>query len=141
MNFRWPIFAVVIALAPVSVRAEPAAPPAPAAGQSAPAATIDMPEQAGQFLGYCQLNFEICMNFIADVGQALAEDAAPPKKPEFCMPKGADASDAAERVLKWILLRPQTHRKPTNRTIADALTAIYPCKATRAPEKTEKKQK
>jgi hypothetical protein len=132
MNFRWPIFAVVIALAPVSARAEPAAPPAPAAGQSAPAATIDMPEQAGQFLGYCQLNFEICMNFIADVGQALAEDATP-KRPEFCLPKGADASDAAERVLKWILLRPQTHRKPTNRTIADALIAIYPCKAAKAP--------
>jgi hypothetical protein len=125
MNFRWPIFAVLIALAPVSARAEPAAPPAPAA-------TIDMPEQAGQFLGYCQLNFEICMNFIADVGQALAEDATP-KRPEFCLPKGADASDAAERVLKWILLRPQTHRKPTNRTIADALIAIYPCKAAKAP--------
>ena len=84
MNFRWPIFAVVIALAPGSVRAEPSAPPAPTAGQSAPAATIDMPEQAGQFLGYCQDNFEICMNFIADVGLALGEDITPPKQHEFC---------------------------------------------------------
>ncbi len=134
MNFRWPIFAVLIALAPVSVRAEPSAPPAPAA-------TIDMPEQAGQFLGYCPQNFEICINFISDIAQALAEDASPPKKSDFCMPKSADASDTAERVLKWILLRPQTHHKPTNRTIADALIAIYPCKAARVPEKPEKKQK
>jgi hypothetical protein len=131
MNFRWPIFAALIALAPVAARAEPSAPPAPTA-------TIDMPEQAGQFLGYCPQNFEICMNFIADVAQALAEDASPPKQPEFCMPKGADANDTAERVLKWILLRPQTHHKPTNRTIADALIAIYPCKAAHGPAKKVK---
>jgi hypothetical protein len=138
IRVEWAV-AVVIA---TSVAAE-AAPPAflPPARSSAATPMIDIPAKAGDFLAFCQSNDEICTGFIGDVGQALSSEEQGAKKSGYCAHKGAAPNEMSERVRKWILYRPQTHGLATNRTIADALIAIYPCKAARAPDKSEKKAK
>jgi len=139
MNIRveWAVAVVTAA----SIAAEAAPPTFPPAARPAATATIDIPARAGDFLAFCQSNDEICTGFIGDVGAALSGDEPAAKKTGYCAHKGADPSEVSERVRKWILLRPQTHGLATNRTIADALIAIYPCKAARPPDKSEKKQK
>ena len=133
-------WAVAVLLA-ASVAAEAAPPASPPPARSAATAMIDIPAKAGDFLAFCQANDEICTGFIGDVGAALSGDEPAAKKTGYCAQKGADPNEVSERVRKWILYRPQTHGLATNRTIADALIAIYPCKAQRPPDKSEKKAK
>ena len=138
IRVEWAVAVLIV----VSVSAEAAPPAFPAPARPAAAMPmIDIPAKAGDFLAFCQVNDEICTGFIGDVGASLSGDGPAAKKTGYCAQKGADPNEVSERVRKWILLRPQTHSLATNRTISDALIAIYPCKPTRAPEKTEKKSK
>jgi len=139
MKFR--IEWAVAVLTAVSLAAEAAPQTSPPPARPAATATIDIPAKAGDFLAFCQSNDEICTGFIGDVGAALAGDGQGAKKTGYCAQKGADPNEVSERVRKWILYRPQTHGLATNRSIADALIAIYPCKAARPPDKSEKKAK
>ena len=137
IRVEWAV-AVLIA---AGVAAEAAPPTFPAPARPAATPMIDIPAKAGDFLAFCQSNDEICTGFIGDIGAALSGDGPAAKKTGYCTQKGADPNEVSERVRKWILYRPQTHGLATNRTIADALIAIYPCKAVRTPDKSEKKAK
>jgi hypothetical protein len=100
---------------------------APAA-RSDPAKMVEIPQKVIDFLAFCQDNDETCASYMGAIGDALTEGAAGYKKTDYCAPTGAQAAVLPERVLKWMMLRPQTHSRPTNRTVAEALIAIYPCR-------------
>lgn len=105
---------------------------APAAAQM-----VKMPEKTGEFLGYCKTNAPTCVSFIQSVGKMLIERGEKNKKPEICIPKDSGDRNDYDRIMRWIMLRPETHTKPTNAVLADALKGIYPCTAS-APAKAEK---
>lgn len=100
----------------------------------ASAQLVKMPPKTADFLGYCKTNAPTCVSFIQSVGKVLLERGEKNKKPEICIPKdnSADRNDY-DRIMRWIMLRPETHTKPTNAVLADALKGIYPCGAASAP--------
>jgi hypothetical protein len=109
---------------------------------------VKMPEKTSDFLGYCKTNAITCVNFIQSVGKVLIERGEKSKKPEICIPKDSGDRNDYDRIMRWIMLRPETHTKPTNAVLAEALKGIYPCaaatpakaeKSAVSPEKSEKK--
>ena len=88
---------------------------------------VKMPDKTGEFLGYCKTNPGTCVNFIQSVGKTLIERGEKNKKPEICIPKDSGDRNDYDRIMRWIMLRPETHGKPTNAVLADALKGIYPC--------------
>lgn len=108
------------------------------AASPASAQMVKMPDKTGEFLGYCKTNPGTCVNFIQSVGKVLIERGEKNNKPEICIPKDTGDRNDYERIMRWIMLRPETHPKPTNAVLADALKGIYPCK-TGAPEKAAAK--
>ncbi len=110
------------------------------AAPSAQAQMVKMPGTTGEFLGYCKSNPGTCVNFIQSVGKVLLERGEKNKKPEICIPKEAGERNDYDRIMRWIMLRPETHVKPTNAVLADALKGIYPCgAAAKSDSKSEKK--
>ncbi len=104
----------------------------------ASAQLVKMPEKTGEFLGYCKTNAPTCVSFIQSVGKVLLERGEKNKKPEICIPKDAGDRNDYDRIMRWIMLRPETHAKPTNAVLADALKGIYPCTASAPAAKAEK---
>lgn len=101
---------------------------------------VKMPEKTSDFLGYCKTNAPTCVSFIQSVGKVLIERGEKNKKAEICIPKDSADRNDYDRIMRWIMLRPETHTKPTNAVLADALKGIYPCTGAAAatPAKAEK---
>lgn len=106
----------------------------------ASAQLVKMPEKTADFLGYCKTNPATCVNFIQSVGKVLLERGEKARKPEICIPKDPGDRNDYERIMRWIMLRPETHARPTNAVLAEALRGIYPCSAA-APARAEKAAK
>jgi hypothetical protein len=87
-------------------------------------AANDIPAVTGDFLAYCQENYQGCEDQVT----SSAVDLIMTQNPNFCDPQDDYPDDLTNAVIAWLTARPEIRGQALSKSIVSALIATRPCK-------------
>jgi len=95
-----------------------------ASGRASGDAASDVPAVTGDFLAYCQANYQGCEDQVT----SSAVDLIMTQNPNFCDPQDDYPDDLTNAVIAWLTARPEIRGQALSKSIVNALIATRPCK-------------
>ncbi len=86
-------------------------------------AQSDVPVTTGDFLAYCQENYQGCEDKVT----GTAVDLIMTHNPNFCDPENDYPNDLTEAVIAWLTARPEIRGQALSEGLLSALVATRPC--------------
>lgn len=83
----------------------------------------DIPAVTGDFLAYCQENYQGCEDEVTSTAVALIMT----QNPNFCDPANDYPDDLTHAVLAWLTARPEIRGQALSKSLVSALIATRPC--------------
>lgn len=93
-------------------------------GNASADAASDVPAVTGDFLAYCQENYQGCEDQVT----SSAVDLIMTQNPNFCDPQDDYPDDLTNAVIAWLTARPEIRGQALSKSIVNALIATRPCK-------------
>ena len=86
-------------------------------------AQSDVPATTGDFLAYCQENYQGCEDKVT----GTAVDLIMTHNPNFCDPENDYPNDLTQAVIAWLTARPEIRGQALSEGLLSALVATRPC--------------
>jgi len=86
-------------------------------------AQSDVPATTGDFLAYCQENYQGCEDKVT----STAVDLIMTHNPNFCDPENNHPDDLTQAVIAWLTARPEIRGQALSESLLSALIATRPC--------------
>ena len=94
-----------------------------AAWTSGALADGETPAATGDFVAYCQANFQACEDQVTSAAVTLIMT----HNQDFCDPSNDYPEDLTNAVIGWLNAHPQTRGEPISKSLPAALLATRPC--------------